>query len=158
MIAKSCFFIGHRETGEEIYADLRAAVEQHIVEYGVTEFIVGHYGGFDRLAAKAVIEAKKTHPEVTLTLLLPYHPAERPIEAPEGFDGTYYPPDMERVPRRVAIVRANRYMVNHVDYLIAYAWHPTSNARELVEYAKDREDHGEIQVTQIDKFRLNEYN
>lgn len=50
--------------------------------------------------------------------------------------GTYYPPNMERVPRRVAIVRANRYMVDHVDYLIAYAWHPASNARELVEYAK----------------------
>ena len=138
MSAKSCFFIGHREASEEIYVDLRAAVEQHIVEYGVTEFIVGHYGGFDRLAAKAVIEAKKMHPEVTLTLLLPYHPAEHPIAALEGFDGTYYPPDMERVPRRVAIVRANQYMVNHVDYLIAYAWHPASNARELVEYAKHK--------------------
>ena len=135
MITKSCFFIGHRETSEEVYPELYASVEQHIVEYGVTEFIVGHYGGFDRLAAKVVIEAKKIHPEVTLTLLLPYHPAERPIEAPEGFDGTYYPPDMERVPRRVAIVRANRYMVDHVDYLIAYAWHPASNARDLVEYA-----------------------
>ena len=138
MIAKSCFFIGHREASEEIYADLRAAVEQHIVEYGVTEFMVGHYGGFDRLAAKAVIEAKEIHPEVTLTLLLPYHPAECPIKAPEGFDGTYYPPDMERVPRRVAIVRANRYMVDHVDYLIAYAWHPASNARDLVEYAETK--------------------
>ena len=92
--------------------------------------------GFDKLAARAVIDAKKAHPEVTLTLLLPYHPAERPIEVPQGFDGTYYPPDMERVPRRVAIIRANRYMVDHVDYLIAYAWHPASNARELVEYAK----------------------
>ena len=158
MISKSCFFIGHRETSEEIYTDLRAAVEQHIVEFGVTEFIVGHYGGFDKLAARAVIEAKKTHPEVTLTLLLPYHPAERPMTAPEGFDGTYYPPDMERVPRRVAIVRANRYMVDHVDYLIAYAWHPASNARALVEYAKAREIQGKIKVTQIDKFRLNEYN
>ena len=47
---------------------------------------MGHYGGFDRLAARAVIKAKKTHPEVTLTLLLPYHPAERPMAAPEGFD------------------------------------------------------------------------
>lgn len=42
---------------------------------------------------------------------------------------------MEKVPRRLAIVRANRYMVDHVDYLIAYAWHPASNARELVKYA-----------------------
>lgn len=81
------------------------------VEFGVTEFIVGQYGGFDKLAARAVIDAKKTHLEVTLTLLLPYHPAERPIDVPQGFDGTYYPPDMERVPRRVTIVRANRYMV-----------------------------------------------
>ena len=158
MCTRSCYFIGHREASEEIYAQLRGAVERHIVEFCVTEFIVGHYGSFDRMAARAVIEAKKMHPEVTLTLLLPYHPTERPIAAPEGFDGTYYPPGMERVPRRVAIVRANRYMVDHVDYLIAYAWHPGSNARELVEYAKDREIHGKIKVTQIDKFRLNEYN
>ena len=138
MCTRSCYFIGHREASEEIYAQLRNAVERHIVEFGVTEFIVGHYGSFDRMAARAVIEAKEMHPEVTLTLLLPYHPAERPIAAPEGFDGTYYPPGMERVPRRVAIVRANRYMVDHVDYLIAYAWHPGSNARELVEYATNQ--------------------
>ncbi len=147
MDRKSCFFIGHRETGEEVYPELQAAIEQHIVAYGVTEFIVGHYGGFDRLAARAVIEAKKIHPEVTLTLLLPYHPVERPIPTPEGFDSTYYPPDMERVPRRVAIARANRYMVDHVDYLIAYAWHPASNARELVEYAKSCEKNGRLAVT-----------
>ena len=79
MDTKSCFFIGHREASEEIYPALYAAVEQHIVEYGVTEFIVGHYGGFDRLAASAVKEAKRFYPEVKLTLLLPYHPAERPI-------------------------------------------------------------------------------
>ena len=44
MSGKSCFFIGHREASEEIFPALYAAVEQHIVEYGVTEFIVGYYG------------------------------------------------------------------------------------------------------------------
>ena len=136
MDMKSYFFIGHRETSEEIYSALYAAVEQYIVEYGVTEFIVGHYGGFDRLVASAVKEAKRFYPEVKLTLLLPYHPAERPIPKPDGFDGTFYPPGMERVPRKAAIIRANRYVVDHVDYLIALAWHSASNARELVEYAK----------------------
>lgn len=86
---KSCFFIGHRETPEEIYPVLCAAVEEHIVRYGVTEFIVGHYGCFDGFAAKAVKTAKQAHPEVELTLLLPYHPAERPIPVPDGFDSTY---------------------------------------------------------------------
>ena len=75
MSRKSCFFIGHREAPEEIYPSLYAAVEAHIIRYGVTEFIVGRYGCFDRLAAKAVKTAKQNHPEVELTLLLPYPPA-----------------------------------------------------------------------------------
>ena len=149
MGGKSCFFIGHREASEEIYPALYAAVEQHILEYGVTEFIVGHYGGFDRLAASAVKEAKCFYPEVRLTLLLPYHPVERPISTSDGFDSTFYPPGMESVPRKIAIVRANRYVVDHVDYLIAYAWHPASNARELVEYARRREKKGFLIITLI---------
>ena len=148
---KSCFFIGHREASSEVLPALAEAIEQHITEYGVTEFIVGNYGGFDHTAAKAVIAAKERHPEITLSMLIPYHPAERPIELPQGFDNTFYPPDMERVPRRLAIVRANRYMVDHVDYLIAYAWHPASNARNLVEYAKRREQQNLISVTVVPK-------
>ena len=144
---KSCFFIGHREASSEILPALKDAVEQHIVEYGVTEFIVGHYGGFDRMAARTVIDAKVRHPDITLSMLIPYHPAERPVELPPGFDGTFYPPGMEKVPRRLAIVRANRYVVEHVDYLIAYVWHPGSNARELIDYARKRERHNLITVT-----------
>lgn len=131
---------------------MQEAIEKHISEYGVTEFFVGHYGGFDHLAAKAVIAAKKTHPEITLSLLLPYHPAEKTIKKTEGFDNTFYPPGMECVPRKLAIVRANRYMVDHVEYLIAYAWHPASNARELVEYARKKEKHGSIHVTMLEVF------
>ena len=143
---KSCFLIGHRETSSEIMPALKAAIEQHIVEYGVTEFVVGHYGGFDRMAARAVIDAKTQHPEITLSMLIPYHPAERPVELPLGFDNTFYPPGMEKVPRRLAIVRANRYAVDHVDHLIAYVWHSGSNARELVEYARNRESRHLIQI------------
>lgn len=135
---KSCFFIGHREASEDILPDLIEAVEHHIVVHGIQKFIAGNYGGFDRMAAKAVISAKAAHPEITLLLLLPYHPAERPIEAPLGFDGTFYPPGIESVPRRYAIVRADRYMIDHADHLIAYAWHP-GNARNMVEYAQRKD-------------------
>lgn len=135
---KSCFFIGHREASNEILPALTKAVERHISDCGVTEFIVGNYGGFDRMAAKAVIAAKARYPHITLSMLIPYHPAERPVETPPGFDNTFYPPGMEKVPRRLAIVRANRYMVDHTDYLIAYVWHPASNARDLMEYARKR--------------------
>ena len=135
---KSCFFIGHRDASPEVFPALVEAVERHIMEYGVTEFVVGHYGSFDRMAARSVMKAKGRHPDITLTMLLPYHPAERPVSLPPGFDNSFYPPGMETVPRKLAILRANRYMVEHTDYLIAFVWHPGSNARDLVEYAVKR--------------------
>jgi len=143
----TCFFIGHREAPDTLLDKLSSEVERHITEYGVTDFVVGRYGRFDTLAAKCVKAAKKRRPEVTLTLLLPYHPYDRPTPTPPGFDGTFYPPGMETVPKRAAIIRANRYMVEHSEYLIAYAWHPASNARELVGYAQKRQEIGLIAVT-----------
>jgi hypothetical protein len=56
---------------------------------------------------------------------------------------------MEKVPRRFAISKANRYMVDHSDYLIAYAWHPASNARNLVEYAQKKSVKSRNTVTNI---------
>lgn len=81
---KSCFFIGHRDTPAEIYQDLLLGVEKHIWEYDASEFIVGHYGAFDSMAVRAVTEAKKKYPGISLVMLLPYHPGEVPVELPEG--------------------------------------------------------------------------
>ena len=79
--SKTCFFIGHRDAPDTIYPALLAEVERHITELGVGEFIVGHYGRFDSLAARAVKESKSRHLEVELTLLLPYHPAKKFVKS-----------------------------------------------------------------------------
>ena len=115
---KSCFFLGHRETPADIRAALEEAIEQHITELGVTDFFVGQYGAFDRMAQAALTNAKARHPYIWPYLLLPYHPADRPVGTPEGFTGTFYPPGMETVPRRLAILRANCYMLSTCDHLI----------------------------------------
>ena len=133
---KTCFFIGHREAPAQLRPLLDEAIAAHI-ENGVIDFVVGAYGAFDRMAAAALRAAKERHPEIRLYLLLPYHPAERKIDIPEGFLA-YYPEGMEKVPRRLAIVRANRYMIDHSEYLIAYVWHAASNARDLLEYAENK--------------------
>lgn len=135
MEQKSCFFIGHRDTPDRVYPALEQAVEQLITQ-GVTEFYVGNHGSFDRMAARAVIAAKQRHLEVRLTMLLPYHPAEREVVLPAGFDGSLYPPGMENVPRRFAIPRANRWMVEHCTHLVAYVIHPASNAGKVVEWGR----------------------
>ena len=133
---KSCFFIGHREADERLLPILTAAIERLITEEQVSFFYVGGYGGFDRIAATAVKRMKLQHPEIILMLVLPYHPGERPIETPPGFDGTYYPEGLEKVPRRYAIVRANEIMARQSDWLISYVRHGASNSLRILEYAQ----------------------
>ena len=147
----TCFFIGHHDAEADVLPLLTEAAERHSTEYGVTDFYVGHYGNFDSMAARAVKDAKKRHPEVTLTMLLPYHPFDCPTEIPEGFDGTYYPPDMERIPRRYAIIRANRSMICTSDYLIAYAWHHLGSSGDLLKYARHLEKRGLIRIENLVK-------
>lgn len=149
MERKSCFFIGHREADERILSRLKEIVERLITEQNVRYFYVGSYGGFDCLAAHAVMDAKRQHPDITLMLLLPYHPGFRLVDLPEGFDGSYYPEGMENVPRRYAIVRANKLMVDASDWLICYVWHTASNSRNLLEYARRREKKGWIQIENL---------
>ncbi|MBQ7896115.1 MAG: hypothetical protein IJ364_06125 [Oscillospiraceae bacterium] len=146
---KSCFFIGHREAPESLAETLAEAIERHITELGVLEFVVGGYGAFDRMTARLLAAAKERHHEINIMLLTPYHPSERKIYLPKGFEVSFYPPGMERVPKRLAIVRANRYMIEHSDCLIAYVWHPASNARELLEYAQKLESQGKIHIENL---------
>ena len=145
----TCFFIGHRETPDAVLPALKQEIERHIAAYHVQDYVVGSHGNFDALAAKAVIDAKKRHPGVTLTLLLAYHPGERAVSIPDGFDGTCYPPEMEFVPRRLAIIRANQWMICNSSWLIAYVSHPSSGSRAVLEAACKRQRRGLMHVTNL---------
>ena len=83
MTRRRCFLIGHHDAPDGLSPLLTAAIEQHITVFGVTEFIVGHYGGFDRLAAKALAAAKEKHPGIVLLVSTPYHPAECIVSIPD---------------------------------------------------------------------------
>ena len=146
---KSCFFIGHRESDERLLPRLEWEINRLIVEESVRYFYVGGYGGFDRIAAIAVKHAKQKYPDITLMLVLPYHPADRPIDTPNGFDGTYYPDGLESTPRRYAIVRTNKIMVDTCDWLVCYVCHGASNSRNLLEYAERRVNKGLIKIENI---------
>ena len=151
---KSCFFIGHREADEQLLPRLELTIERLITEENVRYFYVGRYGGFDRIAAAAVKHAKQKYPDITLMLVLPYHPADRPIDTPNGFDGTYYPDGLENTPRRYAIVRTNQIMVDTCDWLVCYVRHGASNSRNLLAYARRREEKGLIQVINIGEIEV----
>ena len=150
MGSKRCFLIGHRSVPESIRSPLYNAIERYISDYGVEEFYVGRYGQFDRMGTQALVYAKAIFPHIRLYLLTPYHPSKRSLSLPAGFDDSHYP--FERaVPRRVAIVAANRAMVNYCDFLITYARHP-GNAREILHYAQNRARKNSLHILNLADF------
>lgn len=136
MPCKTCFFIGHHNASEAIRDELNAAI-QNLILLGITDFVVGNYGAFDRLVANVLGVLKQQYPKITVTMLTAYHPYTRPFKLEPPFDSSFYPPGLEAVPKRYAIVRANQYMAKNADYLIAYVNNPASNSRKLLEYAQN---------------------
>lgn len=144
-MSKSCFLFGHADTPQSILPMLEQAIEDEVAK-GITTFYVGYRGNFDHLATTALKTVKQRHNKITLMLLLAYHPAEKNIEMPLGFDGTFYP--LEGVPYKYAILRANQYMVKTVDSIICYVRH-LGNARELLKFAKKQEQNRKLTITNL---------
>ncbi len=148
-----CFFIGHRDASPELLPLLVHAIEKHITEHDVTTFLVGHYGAFDRLASKALISVKNSNPHIELILLSPYHPAEKAIELPDGFNGILYP-FISAPPKKYAIIKANRYAVSHSEYIIAYLRYSTGNTQKLLDYAQRKKQSKLKKITLINRIEL----
>ncbi len=151
MKAKTCCFIGHSRIYAEVtFEQVAEAVERHITEYGVTDFLVGNYGDFDRMSARAVKAAKARHPNIHLYLMLPYRPElGRPLPDREGYDNFVYPEEMEDVPHKFAILRLNRLMAEDADYAIAYVRFTWGGAYTTLEYARRREKKGLIHIENL---------
>lgn len=133
---KRCFFIGHRDAPQALLPQIKASIERYITAQEVAEFYVGNHGAFDRLVIQALMDAKIAYPWIKLYMVISYHPSSRTIYVPSSFDGTYYPNNMECVPPRYAIIRANRAVIAQVDYVLAYCRRQSGNTHAFVEYAR----------------------
>ena len=116
---------------EKVRKWLENAVDGLIRE-GADVFYLGGYGGFDRMALTVVNKAKEAHTGVRAILVLPYLDRSMDLDA---YDGSIYPP-LEKVPRRFAISRRNRWMVDQADVVVAYVIHEWGGAATTLRYAE----------------------
>ena len=126
-------FCGHSQVPNSaaVAAALTTIIEELIAE-GADEFYLGGYGEFDSLAARAVRDAKASHPEIVATLVIPY--IDRDYD-PALYDGSLYPP-LETVPRRFAISKRNEWMVANSDVVVACVQHSWGGAATTLKYAE----------------------
>lgn len=129
-------FCGHSDVSQRgnVRQWLYETIENLITQESADMFLLGGYGGFDRMAASVVWELKKKYPQVKSVLVLPY--LDRKMDENQC-DWTLYP-GLEKVPRRYAITHRNRYMVNDADVVIAYVQHCWGGAAQTLEYAEQK--------------------
>ena len=110
-------FCGHSHltgTQAEMEIFLEKTIEA-LAQEGVEEFWSGGYGDFDRLAARTVWRMKERFPRIKSVLVLAYLNRGEPDYF---YDETLYPP-LETVPKRLAIIRRNEYMVERADVVVS---------------------------------------
>ncbi len=126
-----CTFFGHKDSPDSIYPLLEKTIAELIQKYPGIEFYVGHNGNFDGMARTALKKLSAPY-----TVVLAYFPG-RDEDLFSG-ENTIYPEGLETVPKRFAIPRRNKWLVNNSDMVIAYICHTASRAAEFVRYAERR--------------------
>lgn len=86
-------FIGHNECYGLSEDKLKEAIRE-LIENGVTDFLSGGQGGFDRMCGHCVYELKKEYPHINNYLVIPYLSFN--VYNKELFDSIIYPDGFEK--------------------------------------------------------------
>ena len=143
---KSVCFTGHRNIKKEDLAALTERLDVLIdrcAAKGYTNFIAGGAVGFDTLAAKRVLEAKRRNPDITLELILPCRDQTSRWKSLDDIN-TYR--DLKGEADRVeylqifydadCMMNRNMKMVDSSSVCIAYFNGKSGGTANTVEYAK----------------------
>lgn len=132
---KACCLFGHRDCFVLEESRLTDALEEQISK-GVSAFYVGNQGQFDVAVRSALKKLQGRYPSVQYTVVLAYLPEKR--NAYESYEDTIYPEGMEAVPRKFAIVKRNRWMIERADVCICYINRTWGGAYNSVKIAQKR--------------------
>lgn len=134
-------FCGHSKClfSDEEKEHLKTILVAEIRKNPTCKFYLGGYGNFDGLCLKTLRALKKDFPNIELMFITPYlNKNYSKLEvAKEYYDGVIFPP-IESVPRKLAIVKRNEWMVDSADLIIGYVKYSWGGTARTLEFAKRR--------------------
>ncbi len=136
---KVCVFFGHRVVFDEEKAKLQLKrVVRELIKDGFNTFWLGGYGEFDALADDVTRELKHEFPHIRRVCVLAYLPTnkEEYHYKSQFYDEMLYPEGVELGPKKFAITRRNKYMVENADIIVAYVHGTTGGAALALKHAK----------------------
>lgn len=131
-------FIGHNDCFGVSEIQVKEAIRE-LINQGVTDFLNGGQGGFDRLCAKCVFDLKNEYPQIKNYLVIPYLSFN--VFNKDYFDSIIYPDGFEKYHFKAAIPARNKYLVDNSGYAICYVKHGWGGAAKTFEKALKKELH-----------------
>lgn len=133
----TCTFCGHsRIYGQSEFVKKKclSTIENLIISGKADCFLIGDYGNFDSIAVSTCLSLKKKYPYITVSLVLPYYRPHLDDCTKERYNKFDYviTPEFEKAPYKYRIIKANEYMVDQSDTLIAYVKYDGGAAKTLV--------------------------
>ena len=132
----ACCFFGHRDCPDAIKPRLREVLVQLIERDGVDRFYVGHQGAFDAIVHSVLRELVKSYPQIQYDIVLAYVPQGKANYDTEMTQNTILPEGIETAPKRFAIDRRNKWMLQQSDYVVTYVTHSWGGAAKFANEAK----------------------
>ena len=133
---KICTFFGHRDCPDTVKPRLREVLVQIIERDGVDRFYVGHQGAFDAVVLSVLRELALLYPQIRYDIVLAYMPQEKSHFDTEMEQHTLLPEGIETAPRRFAIDRRNKWMLQQSDYVVTYVRYSWGGAAKFAHEAK----------------------
>ena len=117
----TCTFFGHRDFSGDIKGALNETLRELIELSDADKFLVGNNGKFDRVVTEILRGLKKKYPHICVLVVLAYMPVGNNIEMFDDDVDLVYPEGLEFVPKRLAIVKRNEWMIEQSDVVVTYA-------------------------------------
>ena len=132
---KTALFIGNRDCYQVKEADIERAIIS-VIENGITIFLNGGQGYFDKTCAVIVHRLKKTYPHINNILVIPYRDFR--IFNDSLFDEIIYPFESHTFScytYKSGSPKRNRWAVDHSSVAICYVYR-AGGAERTLKYAK----------------------
>lgn len=142
-MSKYCSLFGHNYfwSNSDLECRIKSEIINCVENMGITDFLLGGYGGFDITCARFLRELKPIYPQIKSYLVLAY--LDKKFDdmdkdyIKKTYDDLLFPP-IENVPKRFAIVKRNEWIVNNSDYIMFYVNHSWGGACKMLKYANKK--------------------
>ena len=128
-------YVGNLEDEEYLFNLIK-----EVGKYRDIDFYLGGYGGFDNFAFRCAKKYKEEKPDSKLIFVTPYlgkwlNDRKEVLEL--NYDSILYP-ELECVPKKLAILKRNEWMIDHADYVFYYVGRHYGGAYKALQYAYRR--------------------